>query len=184
MSLSSVLRKKEKGFTLIEVLVATFVFVIVMSSVSQIFVSAFSAYRREKIIQNNLENAQFAMNTMAKELRGSSITASSASSVKFYNYGEKTCYSYRIDVANKELLTIKQSSVSDLLTCNGTSLTPTTVVVKDVTAGNFTIVQSSSSSAPKTVGKVTLSLQVGSVGKNPVNIQTTVSLRDYEVSGL
>jgi len=181
MSLSSVLRKKEKGFTLIEVLVATFVFVIVMSSVSQIFVSAFSAYRREKIIQNNLENAQFAMNTMAKELRGSSITSSStASNVKFYNYGEKTCYSYSI--TGGELRTIKSSS-ADFITCQNAVLVPTIVVVKDITAGNFTIIQSSSS-IPKTVGKVTLSLQVGSVGKNPVNIQTTVSLRDYEVSGL
>ena len=175
---SLMLRKKEKGFTLIEVLVATFVFVIVMSSVSQIFVSAFTAYRREKIIQNNLENAQFAMNTMAKELRGSSIVSSGASSVKFYNYGEKTCYSYSI--TGGELRTIKQSS-ADFITCQNATLTLATVVVKDVTAGSFVVTPSALNT---TVGKVTLSLQVGSVGKNPVNIQTTVSLRDYEVSGL
>ncbi len=182
MKKSVVFQKKNRGFTLVEVLVATFVFVIAMSAVSHIFVSAFSAYREEKIVEDNLENAQFIMNTMAKELRGSSIVSPSTDTnvIKFYNYGLKTCFIYNIN-SSGSLMKGTQENTADTSSCNSAGVFPSTPVLTGVSGSSF----STFPSQLKTVGKVTILLKIGgSSGSHPALVQTTVSLRDYEVSGL
>ncbi|MEA3323384.1 MAG: prepilin-type N-terminal cleavage/methylation domain-containing protein, partial [Patescibacteria group bacterium] len=65
--------KNKKGFTLIEVIVSIFIFAIMMTSISGIFARQISSYKQTRIMANDLENAQFALNYVAKTLRTSSI---------------------------------------------------------------------------------------------------------------
>ncbi len=63
----------KKGFTLVEVIVSIFIFAIMMTSISGIFARQISSYKKTRIMANDLENAQFALNYVAKTLRTSSI---------------------------------------------------------------------------------------------------------------
>jgi len=65
--------KKNKGFTLIEMMVSIFIFAIMMTSIAGIFARQISSYKKTRIMANDLENAQFALNYIAKTLRTSSI---------------------------------------------------------------------------------------------------------------
>jgi len=176
---------KERGFSLIEVIVATFIFTLTMSVVSQIFVSAFSAYHREKIIQNNLENAQFALNTLSKQLRGSSVSAFSPRIIRSYNYATGLCTRYSI-LTIGSVTTLYSTPFHVNATHNGCgagSIGPrkNIMTIKD---GSFFVTSSSSLPHQKKVGKVTISLYISDSVNFPAHLQTTVSLRDYEVSGL
>ena len=93
----------KSGFSLIEVMVATFIFALIMVAVAMTFSSLFGGYKGAKTIQKNLENAQYAMNLMAKSLRTSSLVGidmgidQKASEIKFYNYSEGKCMFYELE---------------------------------------------------------------------------------------
>ncbi|MFA5986221.1 MAG: prepilin-type N-terminal cleavage/methylation domain-containing protein [Parcubacteria group bacterium] len=63
----------KKGFTLIELMVSIFIFLIIMTAIVGIFARQIQAYRNARVSQNDLENAQFAMNYMAKTLRTATV---------------------------------------------------------------------------------------------------------------
>ncbi len=65
--------KKRKGFTLIEMMISIFIFAIIMTSVASIFAKQVSVYKKARIIESDLENAQFALNYVSKTLRTSSV---------------------------------------------------------------------------------------------------------------
>ncbi len=65
--------KKRKGFTLIELMVSIFIFLIIMTAIVAIFARQIQAYRHARVSQGDLENAQFAMNYMAKTLRTATV---------------------------------------------------------------------------------------------------------------
>lgn len=69
--------KTKKGFTLVEMLISVFIFVIVMTATVTVFVKQSSAHRYGRTVQKNLENAQFAFNFVAKTLRTSAVAAGS-----------------------------------------------------------------------------------------------------------
>lgn len=168
-----------RGFTLIETLVSMFIFVLVIAAVSQIFTQAFSGYRYEKSVQTDLETAQFAVNTMAKELRTASISSSSSSSIKFIDYSQNICFDYEITGAT--LTVASKTGVKIVDDCGSGGYGSSTVVSNGITAGSFSVIPSVKSS---TVGRVTISLQIGTGLTHRANIQTSVSLRDYANSGL
>lgn len=63
----------KRGFTLIELIVSIFIFLIIMTAIVGIFAQQIMAYRHARVSQNDLENAQFAMNYVAKTLRTATI---------------------------------------------------------------------------------------------------------------
>lgn len=171
-----------KGFTLIEVIVAVFIFSIIMMSVSQIFISAFQGYNYAKIVQRDLETAQFSINTLAKELRTSSIVSSSSTSVQFIDYSQNICFKYQI--SGSSLQVAKTISIKTFDSCQSIAFVSgdfTTISTGTVT-GNFSVTPSTQS--PKKVGKVTLSLVISEGTAHTARIQTTVSLRDFGYIGL
>lgn len=176
------LSKVSAGFTLIETLVSMFIFVLVIAAVSQIFTQAFSGYRYEKSVQLDLETAQFVVNTMAKELRTASVVSpasSATTAVRFYDYSQNLCFLYQISLPN---LTVNQATATDALDCSGKSLSSGTVIATGITDGHFSVVPSDK--IGKVIGKVTISLQIGTGLTHKANIQTSVSLRDYANAGL
>lgn len=171
--------QRSAGFTLIEVMVSLAVFLIIMTSMSQIFTQSFVGYRHAKALQRDLENAQFALNLIAKELRTSTVVGFTSSKVRFYDYSQKICFEYEI-AANQ--LTVDKKSVvgpSDdpFVDCGVMPGTPTPIAKAGTLVGQFIVMPSTQS--PKFVGKVTISLQISEGPNHTAYIQTTSSLRDY-----
>ncbi len=69
-------KKRQRGFTLIEMMVSIFIFLLVMTAIVQIFAQQIRAYGRSRTVQGDLENAQFAMNYIAKTARTASVLGS------------------------------------------------------------------------------------------------------------
>lgn len=174
--------KKQKGFSLVEVMVSMFIFVIIMLAASQIFTQAFAGHRYTRNLQKDIENAQFIMGILSKELRTSTIVSptginNGVSSIKFYDHSQQKCLSYRITGGRLE---VASQNVASSAICNGTSLTTYQTVSTGTITGSFDI--TSSQSTPRRVGKVTLGLRVQE-GTHAASIQSTVSLRDYGADG-
>lgn len=176
-------RKKLKGFTLIEVLVSLFVFTIVMTAASGIFASSFSGYRYSKNIQRDVENAQFIMSILAKELRTSTVVSptgitNSSSAVQFYDHSQGRCFNYRI---NGGAIQVASNNAIDAGDCSGMSPSPFTTISTGTVSGSFYIV--TSRDIPKRVGRMTLTLNIREGSTHSADIQTTVSLRDFGADG-
>lgn len=65
--------KKQNGFTLVETVVALLIFAILMTIVGSAFVNALNLQRRAFNIQRAVENSNFIVESMAKEIRVSQI---------------------------------------------------------------------------------------------------------------
>lgn len=156
-----------------------FVFTIMMVSVSQISSTTFFGYRNTRAIQRDIENAQFSMNIIAKELRTSSVVsaAGNQTSVKFYDYSQGKCFQYRIV---SERLEVDSQDDADTAACRNRVFNSFLPVSTGVIAGSFQVTPS----APGTVGKVTMFLDISEGPSHHARIQTTVSLRDFAVSGI
>lgn len=189
-------RSYKKGFTLIEVVVALFVFTLLMSSVAGIFSGTFSGYMAARSSQRDTENAQYAINAMAKELRTSSIASPAAagtvSMVRFYDYSQDICFSYRIQNGNLEVASVAPSDPTLLPTAADKlnfcvsppgGMGAYTTVTTGVVSGSF-VVTPSSTAIPASVGKVTIALRIAEGTKHEARLQTTASLRDYGLTGL
>ena len=66
--------KRESGFTIVEVLVTSFIFSIIAMSVSAVFVQALALQRRASASQKIQDNAVFVLENMSREIRVSVIT--------------------------------------------------------------------------------------------------------------
>lgn len=121
--------EKLKGFTLLEVVVATFIFVLIMVTIIQIFGSGFSGYRKAKAVQKDLESAQQNMNMMAKVFRTSQVVWSSdwigscglvsydvgtpaadSDAIRIFDYSQYKCYRY--EFTNSKTGALNQMLVS------------------------------------------------------------------------
>lgn len=91
---------------MIEVIVATGIFAIAMTAIAGSFVSFVLAYRKTRLTQQRLEDAQYASAYMAKVLRTSAATLS-GSSVMAWDYSQEKCLKFEIIAVSKEL---KQSA--------------------------------------------------------------------------
>lgn len=61
--------RSPKGFTLIEMMVAVSIFVMVAFIVSVVFISMINAYQKAQNMKRIMENLDFALNTMAMDIR-------------------------------------------------------------------------------------------------------------------
>lgn len=191
-----------RGFTLIEMIVAVGIFAIMMSVVAGAFSSGAFAFRSSKELQRNVESAQYAMNTMAKHLRTSSIVFpdgedDDATELRFYEYSSNRCFEYEID---SNALRVQWAGISDLpvsdpddidellSVCDsgaGIGWTDWSDMTSGEVDGSFHVVPSDDGlvTGDKRIGRVTMRLKVRNEGATTddlaTTIQTTVSLRDY-----
>lgn len=93
--------KKNRGLSLIELIVAIFIFSLIIIAIVSIFVSTMSSYGKAKAIKNMKENAEFAMASIARDVRMGIIVnplaGYSVGSLDQYlmvsrNKGGKICY--------------------------------------------------------------------------------------------
>lgn len=185
ISLLRVLRSTKRGFTLTEVLVSMFIFTIMMASVAQIFGTTFLAYHNIRAVQRDIDNAQFSLNILAKELRTSSVVsaAGNVTAVKFFDHSQSTCFQYRISQGSLQVASVDATSgVTDAATCNAFNFGSGafTTISTGVITGSFQVTPS----AAGVVGKVTISLDISEGSSHHARIQTSVSLRDFSLSGI
>ncbi len=208
------IRKKLKGLSLIEVITSIGVFSLMMVTIAGIFGSSISSSRANRVVERNLENAQFVMNEMAKELRTSTIVDTTFSSgsntfashgvnnhIRFFDYSQGRCIEYRMgsDGTNNYIeraAFIPVVAVGEIPRdkCKDDATTTTALgTYTRVTTGHvvpsFSVVTSSNgggNSALARVGLVTMVFVVKEkpLGTQSVTLQTTVSLRDYAESGI
>ena len=79
----------QKGLTLIELLVAVFIFSLLSTVIAGIYVSFSNAQARTKVAQALLNDAQFALEGIAREIRNSRV---------LYAEGEYNCGDVELDI--------------------------------------------------------------------------------------
>lgn len=181
------LKAKKKGFSFVELIVAVFIFVLVVTTSTEVFVKMIKNYKNAREIQRDLENAQYAMNLMAKTIRTSSVLSCSGDGANFNNdcslvsgtitainifdYSRSKCMIYNFDQTNKKLQ-YKEPTISgiNLDECgiyidwdSPQDMISGTATGGYVNNGSFFVVQSTDnpdSPSNSIVGKVTISMQV------------------------
>lgn len=187
------------GFTLIEMIIAIGVFSIMSIAISSAFTSGFSSYSDTRELQRNIESAQYALNTLEKLLRTSTVVSSAGTglqSITFYDYSSSRCFEYRIvssapasDLFARWFPTTDPTG-SDPCLPGSASFPAAAQVTNGYVTGGFTVVPSdrddvSVDGDPKEMGRVTVNLSVkADVGAAIASrIQATSSLRDYSNVG-
>lgn len=205
------IQKKLKGLSLLEVIVSIGVFSLMMITTAGIFANSISSSRSNRVIERNVEQAQFVMNEMAKELRTSTVVNTTfdnsgagtfaspgiGNDVRFFDYSQSKCIEYSVATVNGNSLIQRatpSAATADPVAC----ATATMDVVQIMTIGDvvpsFRVVTSfdgdTGSGTIDTrnarVGIVTMAFVVKEKASatQSVTLQTSVSLRDYSKSGI
>ena len=185
-------KRNRRGFTLLEMLLAVFIFSLVMITVVALFTRFVTFQKRSRSIQRNMENSVYVMELMAKMLRTSSVVScnnftrstcnAQESSIEIYDYSQNKC----IRFYSQNNIIKMGSAVTPRANCSssGVSLVSTDLANNFISNLDFRAIKTDD--AASRVGKVTISLEVCSNGtcsgaeNDRANLQTTVSLRDYQ----
>lgn len=187
--------KKLRGFTVTEILVGLTIFILLSSASSLVFTRLIKSHRATTLMQKNVQDAQFAINIVAKTLRTSTILSSSPGDevdlIRLFDNSQARCVEYRFNSVLKTLETRLASGVGTREDCEA----PNPFEAGDVfqplfsseVVGSFTYTSSNGNPADPIsawrVGRATISLELispgGILSGDVVRIQTTVSLRDY-----
>ncbi len=135
MRIMKMIQKKLKGLSLLEVIVSIGVFSLMMITIAGIFSSSISSSRSNRVIERNVEQAQFVMNEMAKELRTSTVVNSAfdnlgvgtfaspgiGNDVRFFDYSQSKCIEYNVgtDASGNHIITraVPSAVIADPVAC-------------------------------------------------------------------
>ena len=170
--------KKYQGFSLLEVLIAMFIFTLMFTASISVFSEVFSARQKAREIERNIEDARTAIDLMAKNMRMSTSLKKviGEETVYMYNTSQEQCISYKFE--GKELkISQANPAGADDKNCDPShvaygSFNP---ITSDNVSGKFVITETKTSS-PKIIGKATVNMEIN----ESINVQTTVSFRDYD----
>jgi Tfp pilus assembly protein PilW len=183
--------KNQKGFSLMEILIATFIFFLVTVTTVGVFAEAFRARQRTRTIQRDVENARTAIDAIAKEMRMSvglagtgTCVSGVCTGVRFYNSSQGICVNYEFDATEKKLM--KRTGSGSAPCSSGVSWSSYSPVVSTGNESNeetgflaiptITRTDAASLGVLPRVGRATIRIKVD----NTDILQTTVSFRDYE----
>ncbi len=164
---------RSEGFTLVETLVATMVFSLVAMAVSMVFVRAIGIENRGQGAQKVQENALFALESMAREIRVGVFAT---------NQDSLDCSRTAITFQHPVNATVSYGfdSINDAITRTAGGIV-TRLTGDDVQAsGNFCVF---GSGIDQNQARVTILMNIKNKAKNSAeqvtfNLQTTVSSRD------
>lgn len=199
MGQNSPVAKKIRGYTLIEIVTALAAFTIIMLAITYIFSRSYTFYREVKKTQINLQTAQSTLNLLAKELRTSSVVANGATgenpyTLRFFDYSQSRCIQYVFDQTTEIITrqaenppfepTASNPGDEQVVHCTGYTFPGTSqVLLTGLKGQTIRVVNSDNDTTNPVVGRVTISLSFGT-GSNETTIQTSVSLRDFNYTGL
>ncbi len=173
---------QSRGFTLIEVLVSMAIFALIMVITADVFGRTVRVYGYTHASQRAAEDLHFAMSRIGKSLRTGSVAAVSSSAIVVYDYSRGQCvrYAFASNAITEQTVTMSDMSGCGANRFSGVSATPLTE--SPITSGAFTA--TTSRYDPPRVGRVTMTVTATPSRGAAVHMQTSVSLRDYDVSGL
>ncbi|MDP1884729.1 MAG: prepilin-type N-terminal cleavage/methylation domain-containing protein [Candidatus Moranbacteria bacterium] len=161
-------KNKYKGFSLMEMVVAIFVFSLVMTTATAVFVKVAGARKKVKAIQKDVEDARFAMEQMAKTLRTSTIMyvkplagVSHSQDIQVYDNSQGRCVEYRISNQKIQSRTGASSDSNDdgkVDSCSFVNVPFGDMVGANVGDLKFDVVKSDGSA--NKIGKVTISAHI------------------------
>ncbi len=102
-------RKNERGFTLIELMVAVGVFAVAITASSGLFITSLRGQQRTYVVQNLADNARYAMEAMAKEMRmgsgfsGTTCVGGSCSFVSHMMHRDGKYVKFSYDAVEKKI---------------------------------------------------------------------------------
>ena len=197
------------GYTLLEALLTIAMSAILLLAISGLVGSLFGAYKISRQAQVDLEEARAALGILTKTIRpatllvwngntntstimdGGSTPSEPATTLYAYSNDLKECISFQF--ANNSLEYAKSLTNGDTMKeraegCKFTNPEYKKVVVSTIKDGKFYMVPSTplSFQDPKSdgsAGHVTVRLTVETDATHTSDLQTTVSLRDYEYIG-
>jgi len=162
----------EKGFTLIELMVAVGVFSIAITASSGLFITSLRGQQRTYVVQNLADNARYAMEAMAKEIRmGSGFSGATCAG--------NSC-SFISHMMHRDGKNVKFSLGTDakIMFDDGISELPITSANIEVTSLDFELIGGSAT----TQERVVIVMQAKVAGNSPytsadITLQTTISPR-------
>ena len=170
--------KTKKGFTLIETLIAVLIFSLLMVIIAGVFANLLKNYAQAKKTQRNVENAQYAMNLMAKTIRTSDIPTASGTITTFgvFDYSQGKCIQYKYIASNKKIQVATTSDVATNLSGCVSFVSIPAAAYSDLAINIIDAKIDATPTTGTTLGKATISLQVQD-GTSTIPIQMSVSLR-------
>lgn len=180
-------KQKNKGFSLPEVMIAMFIFVLIMLVVTSVFVVMVKTRKNAQEMQKNMENIRYAIELMAKNIRMSDVDSPAGvqNELYIYNYSQEKCMHFKFDSGSKKILfgEIKSSGGGgrkNLPNCAGQSYSDKDLVVFNTSNNpvDKVLFDYAPSTASSTLGRVTISIQMAGAQESA---QTTVSLRNYSI---
>ncbi len=187
------------GFTLVELLVAIFIFFLITVGIVSVFVSSTMSYGKNKAIKDVKENAEFAMFSIAKDMRMGKVeyyytnigVGSTApldgnlvkNIVILKNRGGTVCYKIIDSDSDSNLDTLSVCNSNCSSSCSGlVNLVGTNMSFAD-TSGFYSL-PTDTANATKRRGWVEINLNIKmasgqEMSADQINVQTIVSSRDY-----
>ncbi len=184
------------GFSLLEVVLAVFIFSVIAVGITTYFANITLANQNTKRLQQNLEDTRFAMNRIAKVLRTSvainpnaatGAAGTSVQTIRIYDYSQSSCIEYAFSSGgmNERTVTLPVGTVDEKVWCatGNPAFSPWNALVSAsgnaVFEGRFFVVSSEDTSPNERAGRVVMNARIRR-GNNESTMQTTVSLRNYE----
>jgi len=176
-----------KGFTLIELMVAMFIFVLLLGAMVAVSVAGFRSYGKSKAIKTVTEDVGFAINSITKDVRMGKIESAdntgstpSASLVVTLNRNQKmVCYKISATLTSLDLCDSNSdcsttSNCKSLVDLSGAGMT------FDATSG-FRNQKTAPIPNPTVRGWAEINLNIASpsMETDSISVQSTVSSRDY-----
>ena len=178
-------KKNRKGFVLMEMMIAVFIFALITTAIVGVFIVSYKSQEVSKTAQQDLENVRVAMESMAKNIRMSTLDEGDEDSLFIYNYSQSKCISYQIktDEDDSSLKTLEYAeerisrldSEGNLRNCQTVLLGAefsSLISRSKLSYAHFEVRKTSGSEA----GKVSIVL---TLENNATPFETSVSLRDY-----
>jgi len=180
--------KTEAGFVLLEMLTAVLIFSFIMTAAISVFIASYKAQNNAAGFQKDIENIRVSVESMAKNIRTSTLDYSNtdpegtASEIYIYDYSQDKCIGYRFEntASGKKMLSSVENQIvrvdndGNLVNCNvlsGESFTPL-LAETEINKGKFLI----KNTTALEMGKITIIMQLT---ENSEPFETSVSLRDY-----
>ena len=176
-------RKNKQGFSLIELMVAMFIFVILMGAMVAVSIAGFRSYGKSKAIKTVTEDVGFAINSITKDVRMGKVESAYANgSLNPYllitrNRDQvKVCYhitSTSLDI-QEGAVNCSSGSYKKIVDLTGTNMT-------FASNSGFYSMATDTTSATKIRGWAEINLNIESPGMDTdsIRVQTIVSSRDY-----
>jgi prepilin-type N-terminal cleavage/methylation domain-containing protein len=194
--------KKASGFTLIELLVSIFIFGLITVAMLSVFAGVSGASQKAKAIKQIKERMEFAMNSIAKEVRMGRVENGGANyatggPVNYLlitrNRGGRVCYKidsglYTIGVAdiasgNNDCSSASYNNLVDISDLGGVFFSPNSKFRSCMTNIDGSGVDCNGNSNNRR-GWVEMNFEItldnaNAMATDAINVQTTVSSRDY-----